>query len=185
MKKSKNISIFLFVCVCYTPLFGQEPSPSHVLDVGIRLQKTIGLYTENGFTVQYTHQKLVSQRLYFGFSYVSSRLGTAINSNAIQQDNFLLSGTYYFRPKRVIRSVVKVNLGYFTSDLGDPVFDELPNTSLLASPELGICYCPAFPLKIQASIGYNLITGNGIKGPGTLYPVFVQTSITWNILKKI
>jgi hypothetical protein len=80
--------------------------------------------------------------------------------------------------------MVRANIGYFSAQYGSPLFDDLPRTSLLASPELGLCYCSNFPLKISGSIGYNLFTGNGVTGPGTLYPVFVQTSITWNVLRK-
>lgn len=161
-----------------------DRSTGPVLDVGIRLQKSVNLYTENGITAQYTHPKLVSNRLYIGLSYVTSRLGTALNSNAIKQDNFLASAAYYFRPNWLIRPVAKVNVGYFTADYGSSLFDVLPKTSLLASPEFGLCYYPNFPLKVNASIGYNLITGNGLTGSGTLYPVFIQTSVTWNILKS-
>ena len=155
-----------------------------VLDVGVRLQKSVSFYTENGITAQYTHQKLAKQRLYVGASYVTSRLGTALNSNAIKQDNFLVSASYYFRPKWLIRPVVRANVGYFIADYGDVLFNELPHSSLLASPELGLCFCPNFPLKINASVGYNAFSGDGTSGPGTLYPVFVQTSITWNVLRK-
>jgi hypothetical protein len=166
--------------------FGQTTSTqrSGILDVGLRFQKTINLYTENGVTFQYTHAKLANQRLYVGASYVTSRLGTALGSNAIQQDNFLATVGYYFRPQWLIRPMVRANIGYFSAQYGSPLFDDLPRTSLLASPELGLCYCPTFPLKISGSIGYNLFTGTGVTGPGTLYPVFVQTSITWNVLRK-
>ncbi len=181
----------LFVGATLSPALGQErpPQSTHarsngaVLDIGVRLQKSINLYAENGIMVQYTQPKLASSQLYVGLSYISSRLGTALNSNAIKQDNYLVSASYYFRPKWLIQPVVKANVGYFSAHYGSPIFNELPRTSLLASPEFGLCYCPNFPLKINASIGYNLLTGNGRSGPGTLYPVFVQTSITWNILK--
>lgn len=148
------------------------------------MQKSVSFYTENGVTAQYTNPKLARQRLYFGLSYVTSRLGTALNSNAIRQDNFLVSASYYFRPKWLIRPVVKANVGYFMADYGDALFDDLSQSSLLASPELGLCFCPNFPLKINASVGYNVFSGDGTAGPGTLYPVFVQTSITWNVLRK-
>ena len=157
---------------------GQHRANTPELDVGIRLQKSIGLYTENGVTVQYNHPKLVAGRLAVGVSYVTSRLGTALNSNAIRQDNYLVSAAYYFRPNWLIRPVGRVNMGYFRADYGDALFNELPQTSALASPELGLCYCSNFPLKVNASVGYNLLSGNGLTGPGTLYPVFVQTSIT-------
>jgi hypothetical protein len=167
--------------------FSQSRGPATnkpVFDVGIRLQKSIDLYAENGITVQYTHPKLANNRLYVGASYVTSRLGTALASNAIKQDNIVLFTGYYFRPNWTIQPFVKANVGYFKADYGLDLFNDLPQRSLLASPEIGLCYCPAFPLKISGSIGYNLLTGNGVLGPGTLYPVFVQTSITWNILKK-
>ena len=184
---STLLSGLLFFGLAFSSSFGQDrPAQSRgaVLDVGIRLQKTINFYAENGITAQYSNQKLFAQRLYVGLSYVTSRLGTALGSNAIKQDNFLAHAAYYFRPSRLIRPLVKANIGYFNADYGDDVFDVLPRTSLLASPELGFCFCPDMPLKINASIGYNLLTGNGVTGPGTLYPVFVQTSITWNVLKK-
>lgn len=186
MKKNFVLPV-LFSWAIFLPAIGQNRSaqPSGaVLDVGIRLQKSINLYAENGVTVQYTNPKFASKRLYVGFSYVTSRLGTALSSNAIKQDNVLLTGSYYFWMKRQIRPVIKANVGYFMANYGNDLFNDLPRTSLLASPEFGFSYVPDFPLKINASIGLNLLTGNGITGPGTLYPVFVQTSITWDVLNK-
>ncbi len=166
----------------FTTLSAQNRPTGAVLDVGVRAQKSIGLYTETGITAQFTHAKLVHQRLYVGLSYVTSRLGTALNSNAVKQDNYLASVTYLFRPNWLIRPLVRFNAGYFRADYGSELFRDLPQTSLLASPELGLCVCPRFPLKLNASVGYNLLTGDGVTGPGTLYPVFVQTSLTWNLL---
>ena len=186
MKQSYYV-LLLFSWMIITPSIGQDrPSRTTgaVLDIGIRFQKSISLYAENGVTAQYTNQKLASRRLFLGVSYVTSRLGTALSSNAIKQDNFLVSATYHFRPIWLIQPIVKANVGYFKANYGSDLFNELPRTSLLASPEFGLCYYPNFPLKITASVGYNLLTGNGVTGPGTLYPVFVQTSITWNVLKK-
>lgn len=154
-----------------------------VLDVGIRVQKSINLYYENGLTLQYSSEALASERLYLGLSYVSSRLGTAIGSHAIRQDNFLFSTSFFFRPKRLIRPIIRANIGYFTAAL-DPVFDDLPQSSLLLSSEGGVCLDPKNPFKITASLGYNLITGDGSTGPGTLYPVFVQTSLSWDVFHK-
>ncbi len=182
--KITRLFILLLFGSALLPVSGQSQSVRGTLDVGIRLQKTINLYTENGITVQYTHPRLASECLYFGASYVTSRLGTAFNSNAIKQDNLLLTAAYLFRPRWLIRPMVKLNVGYFKASYGSAIFDELPKTSPLVSPEIGLCYTPRFPLKIGVSIGYNVITGNGLTGPGTLYPAFVQTSLTWNILKK-
>ena len=175
---------FLLLVFCFGLATPRCFAQNHVLDVGLRLQKTVNLYYENGITAQYTSDQLLSQRLYLGFSYVSSRLGTALGSNAIKQDNVFLSATYYFRNQRVLQPLVRLNAGYFIADLEEPMFDELPNSSILLSPEAGISFDPKSPFKINASFGFNVFTGDGTEGPGTLYPLFVQTSITWNILNN-
>lgn len=184
---SRNVVFQLPVGIFFILLFSTSTasfSQGRELDIGLRFQKSINLYYENGFTVQYADEKLLSQRLFIGFSYVSSRLGTAMGSNAIKQDNFLISGTWMFRPQRSLQPFVRLNTGYFIADYEDPIFDILPDTSILISPETGLSYRFKFPLKAGVSLGYNLITGDGIDGPGTLYPLYVQTNITWQILTK-
>ncbi|MFD2201391.1 hypothetical protein [Shivajiella indica] len=159
---------------------GQES----VLDVGIRFQKTVNFYWENGVSIQYSHRNLKPDRLYFGFSYVTSRLGTAINSNAIKQDNFLFNTSWYFRPQHTFRPIVRLNFGYFLADYEEPVFDVLDNTSFLLSPELGAVFESKAPFKVMITLGYNLVTGNGNQGAGTVYPLFVQSTLSWSIFKK-
>ncbi len=170
---------FLFIYLLFQ---SQMKAQDHTLDVGLRFQKTVNLYYENGFTLQYNHQKFLSPNVYFGFSYVTSRLGSAMGTNALKQDNYLISSSYYFRREKVIRPFLRINAGYFYADYEEEIFSDLPNSSALLSSEAGVAVWTRSPIKIGASLGYNLITGNGIKGPGTLYPLFFQTSITWNIL---
>jgi len=154
-----------------------------VLDVGIRMQKEIGLYYENGFTLNYSYKNLMPDKLYFGLTYVSSRFGTAINSNAIKQDNFLFSPAYYFRKNHLIRPFVRVDVGYFDADYGSKIFDVLPSKTLLLSSDLGVSVQTHCPLKLSASLGYNFITSNGTNNvPGTIYPVFYQLTLSWNLL---
>lgn len=181
-KRSSSCFCTVTLFVLFTGFLTTEAfAQNQVLDVGLRLQKSVNLYYENGVTVQYTTENLMSNRLYFGFSYVTSRLGSAISSNAIKQDNFILSSTYYLRPAKMLQPFVRLNTGYFYADYEEAVFDDLPNSSLLLSPEAGLGFKTNSPLKIGASLGYNLITGDGVKGPGTLYPLYLQTSITWNM----
>ncbi|CAN5160484.1 hypothetical protein BH23BAC2_BH23BAC2_24510 [soil metagenome] len=175
-----NLAAICFFLFLGTGCFSQERQ----LDVGLRFQKTVNLYYENGVTFQYTDDRLLSQRLFLGLSYVTSRLGSAMGTNAIKQDNFILSSTYIFRPQRNLQPFLRLNTGYFIADYEEPIFDVLPNTSFLLSPEAGLGYKFKNPLKANASLGYNLITGDGIDGAGTLYPLFIQTSITWNVLAK-
>ena len=173
------------ICILLSLTFGTTGfSQERELDIGVRFQKSINLYYENGLTVQYSDERLLSKRLFLGLSYVSSRFGTAMGTNAIKQDNYFISGTYMFRPQRSLQPFIRLNTGYFTANYEDPDFEVLPNNSFLISPETGLSYRFSFPLKVGVSFGYNLITGDGMEGPGTLYPLFVQTSITWNMLSN-
>ena len=176
------IRSWLIILFVFAPNFCTAQNP--VLDIRVRFQKSIGLYYENGVTAQYSNEKLIHNRLYLGFSYVSSRLGSAIGSNSLKQDNFILSGSYFFRPERKLQPFLRINTGYFIADYEEAIFRELPNSSLLLSPETGLSFKTGSPLKIGASLAYNLLTGDGVDGPGTLYPVYVQTSITWNVYNK-
>ena len=154
---------------------------SRIVDVGIRLQQTVNLYNENGISISYSCKKLKPDKLYFGFTYITSRLGTAFHSNAIKQDNFLVSAAWYLRRKHIIRPFGRLNTGYFSADYGSKIFDVLPRKSLLLSTDIGLCFETNLPLKISATLGYNFITGNGLSGPGTLYPLFYQLTISWNL----
>lgn len=155
-----------------------------ILDIGIRLQQTINLYNENGFSVAISPQKKRHDKLYFGFSYVTSRLGSAFNSNAIKQDNLLLGAAWMLRRGHIVRPFGRLNAGFFNASYGNKVFDELPNSSPLLSPELGISFETRLPLKISTSLGYNLITGDGTSGPGTLFPGYYQLTCSWNVFQK-
>lgn len=154
------------------------------IKAGIRIQKTQKLYWENGFTLDITSPKVVNNRLHLGLSYVTSRLGSAMGSNAIKQDNFLLSLGYHFRPERNLQPFTRINMGYFHADYESPIFDDLANNAFIFSADAGLSYEFKAPITIGLSAGYNLNTGNGSDGPGTLHPVFYQMSIYYTLLKK-
>jgi hypothetical protein len=175
----KQILFILFMVVIGRTAVAQ----SSVLDVGVRLQKDIGLYHENGIAISYSNKNHAPDRLYFGFSYFTSRLGTALNSNAIKQDNFLVSAAWYFRQGHIIRPFIRGNVGYFSSDY-PAVFSVLPHQSMLLSADGGLCFQTHTPLKIATTLGYNAISGKGNNNtPGTLYPFYYQLTLSWNILK--
>ena len=174
--RSSFLTVLLFISVHIAN------AQSSTLDVGIRLQRDIGLYSENGIALNYSNKKLMPDRLYFGFSYFTSRAGTAFNSNAIKQDNLLLSAAYYFRYHHVIRPFVRLNSGYFSSDY-PAMFDVLPHNSLLFSTDAGLSFQTHTPIKIATSVGYNFIYGQGTNNvPGTLYPLYFEITVSWNLL---
>lgn len=170
--------LFLFFIgnLCHSPL---AQVTEHELSGGIKVQKAIHLYWENGFAVDYTNNHLWQKRVHLGVSYCTSRLGTAYHSNAIKQDNYLLSAALNFRNKQLLQPIIKLNAGYFYSDMENEIFNVLPHKSPLLSLEAGIAFKPKYPVKLMAAFGYNFITGNGISGPGTLYPFYYQLSLLY------
>ncbi|WP_157663272.1 hypothetical protein [Polaribacter sp. SA4-12] len=154
------------------------------LKLGIRTQKAQKLYWENGFAVDFTSPKISNKHIRLGFSYVTTRLGSAMGTNAIKQDNFLVNMGYYFRHQKKLQPFTRLNTGFFYADYESDIFDEIPNTAFLFAIDAGISYKFDAPFTVHLSAGYNLNTGNGSSGPGTLYPVFYQMSIFYTILKK-
>jgi hypothetical protein len=151
---------------------------------GIRIQKTQKLYWENGFSFDFTSPKIAGSRIHLGVTYTTTRIGSALRSNAIKQDNYLISGGYYFRGKKHFQPFARINTGYFHADYEEDIFDVLPKTSFLFSVDAGFSYEFKIPVTASFSAGYNLISGNGISGPGTLYPIYYQMSIFYTIFKK-
>jgi len=148
---------------------------------GFRIQKAQKLYWENGFAFDYASPKILDSRIHFGASYETSRLGSALGSNAIKQDNYLVSAAYHFRHQKALQPFARLNVGYFHADYEDALFDVLPNSAFLTSIDVGLMYEFKIPLTLSLSAGYNLNAGTGVAGPGTLFPVFYQMSILYTI----
>jgi len=163
---------------------GDSTAVSRNLKAGIRIQKTQKLYWENGFAFDYSCSKLWDKKLHLGISYVTSRLGSAINSNAIKQDNYLFSAAYHFRHTASLQPIARLNLGYFYADYEDPIFNSLDNSAFLVSIDAGLYYQFDFPLSIGLTVGYNLSSGNGESGPGSLYPIFYQMSLFYTVFNQ-
>ncbi len=176
--KRKGSFLVLMMCCSFA-----VKAQNRILDVGIRLQQTINLYNENGFAVAYSPAGKGHDQLYYGFSYATSRLGSALGSNAIKQDNFLLSAAWTLRKNHIIRPFGRLNVGFFNASYESKIFDELPKSSALLSPDIGIVFETNKPLKISTSFGYNLITGDGVSGPGTLFPGYYQVTLSWSVLQ--
>ncbi len=44
--------------------------------------------------------------MHFGLSYVTTRLGSALGTNAIKQDNYLLNVGYFFRNQKKLQDTI-------------------------------------------------------------------------------
>jgi len=169
----------IYFILLFSLLFCVANAKDEQLSIGFRLQQSIHMYNENGFTLEFTPKNLLNDQLSFGATYVSSRFGSAINSNAILQDNFVLHSTYVFS-KSSFSPLIRLNTGYCFADYESALFDDIDASMPLLSLEAGARYTFDIPLKIQAGLGYNLITSDGSSGIGTVYPLFVQCTLLWS-----
>ena len=186
MNKKLNLSVlFVFIVLCLkAQSSGTNDGWPGELKGGIRIQKTQKLYWENGFSFDFASPKIADSRIHLGASYVTTRLGSAIGSNAIKQDNYLISGGYYFRHQKQFQPFTRLNTGYFHADYEEEIFDVLPNNAFLFSLDAGLSYSFEIPLTLNLSAGYNFSSGNGSSGAGTLYPVFYQMSLFYTIIRN-
>jgi len=143
------------------------------------------MYWENGITAQYAFTNFKPKQFLVGFDYITSRLGTAFNSNAIKQDHYLISGSWLFNKRKPYHFVIRLNMGYFYSDLEEETFNEIPNTSFLFSPEVGFTYeFRELPVKLNAGTGYYILGKKDGYSPGTLQPLYYHLDIYYVLFKK-
>jgi hypothetical protein len=172
----------LIFLVLFLPIIGiiAQEKTSRELSGGIVLQKTQNLYIENGVGLDYTCDRLLKKKIHIKGTYLSSRLGSAVGSNAIKQDYFILGADYRFFSDKPLQLLAGLNTGLFTADYEDAIFDDLPSTSLLLAIETGLNYkFKQIPLSASLTIGYNVRNGNGVDIPGSLFPVFYKVGFMY------
>jgi len=179
----KIITLVLFVFLGWQSN-GANHELSGELKGGLRIQKAQKRYWENGFCFDFASPGIAEGRIHFGASYVTSRLGSALGSNAIKQDNFLVSAGYFFRHQKQLQPFARLHLGYFHADYEEEMFNVLTNSAFLFPVDAGLTYNFNVPVSVSLSAGYNFNAGDGTSGPGTLYPVFYQLSIFYTIFNN-
>ena len=178
-------AIIIILIILLNNLPGKAQSDnSYDLGVGLRFQKTEQLYWENGVGADFTSDFLLQKKIHLTMSYATSRLGSAMIGNAIKQDNYRIGANWHFRSEKDFQILAGLNTGFFHADMENAIFNVLPHNSLLLAVETGLFYKFKFPMAANLSVGYNLITGDGVFGPGSLLPVYYQLSVYYYIGKK-
>ncbi|MCE2743432.1 MAG: hypothetical protein LW701_07685 [Fluviicola sp.] len=173
--------LFLIVILSNISYFSFAQDSTFSLEAGIRCKKFTGFYWENGVTAEFNSEKIAHKKITFGLNIVSSKLGSAIHSNALTTLETELSAIYYFRFSKDFQPLVRLNAGMAHVNYGSPIFDDLQNNAPLLSLEVGLSYKLPANLRVAISGGYNVFTGNGSKGLGTVYPIFGQFSVFYKI----
>jgi len=147
--------------------------------VGPRIEKTWNLYWENGAEFTCSHPSLLWNHLGLGGSVTSTRVGSAFESNAVQQEQYFLSASWIFRLQKRVEPYVALNAGWFWLDVEDPIFNFLPHSAPLFALGGGTAVQVYGPVWCRFGIAYHLITGDGNSGIGSLYPLLLHTSVLW------
>ena len=179
----KHIVIFLAMCFLLSNSTFAGTGGLKI-DAGIRVQKTVYFYYENGFTIHISKKEVFDKKLFLNFSYVSSRIGTAISSNALKQDNYLFSAGWNFRPEKTIQPMARITTGFFHCNYGSDIFSDLPDKSIILCLEPSVRFRLPMSIYGEAGFGYHFIKGNGSTVPGSLFPLFFQFSLTYLIFGK-
>jgi hypothetical protein len=175
----KTLKLMVFFTLISAAINAQQPDRD--IQLGLVFQKTAYLYWENGLGVRYTCSNLFDKKLQLKAQAVSSSLGSAIGSTALNQHAFSGGAEWLFGKGSKLQIPVGFNAGYFWVDYEHPAFDVLPSGSMLFSVETGINYRFDFPVTLSATAGYNLISGNGVDVPGTLFPVFFKLGMFYRL----
>ena len=177
-------TLFAALVLMSISLLKAQTSTPYELAVGLRFQKTEQLYWENGVGADFTSDFLLHKKIHLKLSYATSRIGSAFLTNAIRQDNVVIGADWRFRSDKDFQLFAGLNTGFFHADMELPQFDVLPHNSMLLQLETGLFYKFKFPVATSLSVGYNLINGDGVNVPGTLFPVFYQLSVFYYINRK-
>ena len=184
MKNLFRLWVFMVFYLCSFSGYGQGGTfLGGTFSAGITLHKSAGFYFENGVSAQYSSESILNNKLLLGLHLVNSRLGTAFQSNAVKQGRIYLSGHYRFLSKKSLNILTGVNTGWFHANYESDLFKDLTNNSMILAADLGLQYTVVEKLTTRTTLGYNLISGNGESGAGTLYPVFYQFTLLWNFSK--
>lgn len=150
--------------------------PAMQLSAGLRIQKAMGFYWTGGITGEFCSEKLLKKKLSLGANFTTSVLGNGIRKNAIKTYELDLSAIKYFRPNKIVQPLARLNVGYMYAAYGKEFKESIPNKSFLCSLEFGSAFVFNEKWKPSVGFGYNIITGNGTKGLGMVFPLYAQAS---------
>ena len=162
----------------------QTDTASTDLSLGLHTKKYVGFYYLNGISGDISFKKVMDHKLHFGFNIATSLLGSGLGSNAVTATEVELSVARYYRVHKRLQPIFRLNVGFANAHYGDAMFDDLPQNDMLLSFEPGLCYTFSQKqnrMKLLLSGGYNFISGNGITGLGTVYPVYGSLSFFWKL----
>jgi hypothetical protein len=179
----KTILLIVLIILIQPFTFCQDTTKTVQIELGLRTKKYVGFYWVNGLSAEFSTYKIAKGSLHLGVNLASSSLGSAIRSNAIPTLETELSIIKYFRYTKSFQPITRLNLGYSKAFYGEG-FSNITSNSILCSIEAGFKYIIMSTVSANIYGGYNILTGNGINGLGTIYPIYSGVSLNWLLSTK-
>lgn len=177
----RNLLLLSVVTTIFFTRISAQDSTSYSFEVGVKSKKYVGFYWENGISAEFKSPKIINNRVALGFNLVSSRLGSAFRSAALPTLETEFSAIYYFRYTKSFQPLVRLNAGLAHVNYGSSLFNSLTQNAPLISLEVGVSYSLPTNLRMVLSGGYNILSGNGSTGLGSVYPIYSQFSLLYKI----
>lgn len=176
----KTILLIVLIILIQPFTFCQDTTNTVKIELGLRTKKYVGFYWVNGVSAEFSNNKIASGSLHLGINLASSSFGSAFRSNAIPTFETEIAIIKYFRYNKQLQPITRINIGFAKAFYGEN-FSNIPSSGMLCSIETGFQY--RIIKKLTASLfgGYNLITGNGINGLGTIYPIYIGITTKYNL----
>jgi len=159
----------LFVALLFAPLLAGGPGPALTQQAGEGSTILIGTFVEKNYSTQpgaqvsYSSAAIMGGRPRFSASYSTTRLATALGSNALSEDRLQLGASWYFRPERTLSPFAGANAGYTRFDREDPhLFEDLDNASPILSFLAGTELRLHRALRATGSIGYSALQSSTV-----------------------
>jgi hypothetical protein len=133
---------------------------------GLEISKSHNYHWNNGFSgeVHWNEFTYVSGR----FKFLSSQIGSALNSHALEEDYYLASFNFFSRPETWFNPYLEIETGYFTTHIPEKEFSYLETSSQIFNVQLGLrCHLQKIPLGVDLYLGYHLI-----QSANNLFPAF-------------
>jgi len=150
--------------------------------VGPAMRKYVGFYWLNGVSAEWQPKSFRKYKCFLGATLVHSNLGTNLFSKAIPTFNFEISAIRKFTLAKNLSTRIAVNGGYAHANYGNPTFDKIANQAPLVGLDVGVDNQHQQWL-MAATLGYQGISGTGVKGLATVYPVYLQIKAFYLISK--
>jgi hypothetical protein len=176
----KTILLIVLIILIQPFTFSQDTTNTVQLELGLRTKKYVGFYWVNGLSLEISTHKIASGSLHLGVNLASSSFGSAFRSNAIPTFETEIAIIKYFRDKKSFQPITRLNLGYSKAFYGEG-FSNITSTGMLCSIETGFQYRIIKKLTANLFGGYNLFTGNGINGLGTIYPIYIGITTKYDL----